>query len=109
MLGGWAGSSIRHYRPAALSLSKCADLFLTALPLVGIADLWVRVTTFGLSYFIGVGANRILTMRLGIPSLDTGNLIADGLLFYLIYSFFFYWNHRILHVWPFWTLHRFHH
>src|SRR5216684_3825757 len=89
--GGWQRSSLRHYRQ--MTRSKATDLFFTALPALGLNGLWVALATFGLSYLVGLGTNRLL----GLPGVETGNVVADGLLFYVVFSFFFYWNHRLFH------------
>jgi sterol desaturase/sphingolipid hydroxylase (fatty acid hydroxylase superfamily) len=109
VLVGWQGCSMRHYRLRCMTLSKASDLFFSVLPGLGLTDLWVDWATFGLGYLIGLAINQVLVIRLGLPTLETGNLIMDGMLFYLLYSFVFYWNHRLFHTGPLWALHRFHH
>jgi sterol desaturase/sphingolipid hydroxylase (fatty acid hydroxylase superfamily) len=106
---GWHGSSLHHYRSAGMTRSKATDLFLTALLVLGLAEIWVTVATFGATFLAGSIANRILVERMGLPAMETGNLLIDCLIFYFVFSFFFYWNHKILHTGPFWALHRFHH
>ena len=106
---GWRRTSIGHYRPSGLTRSKAADLFFSIMTTVGITDLWVNFTTLGIGYLLGLAGNRVLTLKFGFPALETGSPVIDGLLFYFLFSFFFYWNHRLLHTGPFWMLHRFHH
>jgi sterol desaturase/sphingolipid hydroxylase (fatty acid hydroxylase superfamily) len=109
VLVGWQGCSMAHYRLSSMTRSKATDLFFSVLPGLGLTDLWVAWATFGLGYLIGLGVNQILISRFGLPTMESGSLIIDGIIFYFLYSFVFYWNHRLFHIGPLWALHRFHH
>ena len=69
--------------------------------------------TFGLAY-VGAKASELLPPYLGsyrweLPSEGFLQVTGGFVVFYLIFSFVGYWQHRLMHWRAFWQLHRFHH
>lgn len=106
---GWKESSLRHLIQKMSPSSKIDVMYF----------LFVELHFF---YFLG----RILML---FVSIDVGNAIHDAIshatgyaisiswmgklpeivVYFLVYSFFDYWAHRLDHTAIFWPLHRFHH
>ena len=71
------------------------------------------VTTFGLAY-LGAKIAQLLPPHLGafrweLPSEGVLQVAGGFAVFYLVFSFVGYWQHRLMHWRWFWQLHRFHH
>jgi sterol desaturase/sphingolipid hydroxylase (fatty acid hydroxylase superfamily) len=69
--------------------------------------------TFGLAY-VGAKLSELLPPCLGsfrweLPSEGVLQVAGGFAVFYLVFSFVGYWQHRLMHWRGFWQLHRFHH
>ena len=80
-----------------LKVSNFAEIGLT----FGLSILASRVITYASSYY---GWTRI-----ELPSAGAFQLAIGFGMYWLLYTFFGYWGHRLMHHPLFWHLHRFHH
>jgi len=106
---GWLHSSLRRLllRPSG---SERTDLICFLAYGTGIFPLMIFLGSFGASYMVGRLVNLGLLGLTGIKlRLDTGSPPLNFVLYYFMFSFMDYWNHRFFHVDPFWYLHRIHH
>ncbi len=106
---GWAGSSLRHLLQARSDSMK-TDLAVFALGQIQVLDLLGRVMMLGLGMVSGVYVRDQLRRLTGL-AIDPGALPlpAQVPIYFLVYTFFDYWTHRIGHTPLFWPLHRYHH
>jgi sterol desaturase/sphingolipid hydroxylase (fatty acid hydroxylase superfamily) len=108
-LEGWANSSLRQlvverprsawsdlgvflfwYMPGHAAIITVLSLGLTLLPTAWIHQAWAKA---------------------GGPSIELGSwpLPLQVIVFFFVFSFFDYWEHRLDHTVRFWPLHRYHH
>lgn len=105
---GWKASSLlRLLRP---SRSARHDAIILALIKAGFFETAGAVISFGFSSgcaLLWAWASETLLP----PSvrIRTGSLELDVVLFWLTFTFFDYWNHRLFHVTALWHLHKTHH
>ena len=107
---GYKDSSLRQIFLAHDDQSTGYDVFFFILVLLGIWSWLPIYFSFGIFYL----SESFQTGVVGIADafgtrMSTGSLWGDLALFIVVWSFFDYWNHRILHFYPFWYLHRMHH
>ncbi len=106
---GWAGSSARHLlvRRAPSSLSDLACFLLWQTPLM---PLLIAGTSFGVVLVSGAWLHdriaAVTGLNLSVAGLPTAVQVA---VFFGVFTFLDYWNHRLDHSRLFWPLHRFHH
>ena len=106
---GWARSSLRLLL-LSRSASMKTDLAIFALGQTQLLDLVGRVMMLGLGMISGIWI-RDQVRRLTGFAVDPGALpfLVQVPLYFLVYTFFDYWTHRISHRPLFWPLHRYHH
>jgi sterol desaturase/sphingolipid hydroxylase (fatty acid hydroxylase superfamily) len=104
---GWERCSLR--RLARPSANERAGIVCFLLFGTGLAKWSIVVGTLGLSYWTA-GLSRALFVGHGIKyHMTTGNGTLDFIMFFLLYTALEYGLHRLMHVHPFWHLHRYHH
>lgn len=109
IITGWEKSSI--YRILfARTKSIELDLACFALSQVQVYNVLKLIMTFGLAMIVGRFINNQLGDILGFTkTLGALPLFLQVPIFYVVYTFFDYWDHRIEHTKYFWPFHRFHH
>ena len=109
MITGWQKSSL--YRILfARTKSIELDLACFALSQAQVYNVIKLVLTFGLAVIFGKFINEKLAGIFGLKnSLGELPLLLQIPVFYVVYTFFDYWDHRIEHTKYFWPFHRFHH
>src|SRR5688572_7562735 len=106
---GWHNSGIRRLtvRPSRSAFNDWLFFFLglTNLPILSLIAFYL-----GLALFLGFGGAWIRSSfeNWRVP-IDTGFVILDGALYYLMFTLADYWNHRLWHTRSGWLLHRMHH
>jgi sterol desaturase/sphingolipid hydroxylase (fatty acid hydroxylase superfamily) len=107
---GWQRCSLRRLLCSQQS-SISVDVALFGLKCFGLAAVAAVVLTLGISHFLNKLGEAIDVYLKGQNRLrvQTGSAIQDVAVFYLGYTFFAYWAHRLKHFGPFWYLHRVHH
>lgn len=106
---GWGRCSLRSM-VLARSGSLKSDLAIFALGQTQVLDLVGRVMLLGLGMVSGLWVRERLRQTTGF-AVDPGALpfLVQLPLYFLVYTFFDYWTHRISHAPLFWPLHRYHH
>jgi len=105
---GWGKSSIRRMF-FSHDGSQRADILCFFVYSLGF-NLAIMIGSFGAGYFLGRAADHLIGTLVGWHiHFDFGNAWINFGLYYLIYSFMYYWSHRLFHLGPLWNLHRFHH
>ena len=106
---GWERSSLRQIISGSTS-SVRTDLAYFVLGQTHLSGLLGQVMTFGVSALSGVWIRAWLNVHTGIsidpPPLPAPLQIAG---YFVVYSFFDYWTHRLAHSRLLWPLHRYHH
>jgi sterol desaturase/sphingolipid hydroxylase (fatty acid hydroxylase superfamily) len=108
-LTGWAESSLRRLtvRPTRSSLTDLAVFFLSQTPIKSTVSL---IVSLGLTLVSAAWLHHLLQRATGLSfSIAAMPVAAQMVLFFLVYSFFDYWSHRLDHAPLFWPLHRYHH
>lgn len=108
MIVGWRQSSIYRLlfaRTKSMELDASC-VILSAGQITTIINL---VLTFGLATIVGKSFESFLAGHGIVSPLSKLPIYAQIPLFYVIYTFFDYWTHRIAHARIFWPFHRFHH
>jgi len=95
------------------NVSAITDLGFTIAYLSQFKLLMQYVATLGLAYAVAK-VSQFLPSQLGafrweLPSEGILSVTAGFAVFYLVFSFVGYWQHRLMHWRGFWQLHRFHH
>jgi sterol desaturase/sphingolipid hydroxylase (fatty acid hydroxylase superfamily) len=95
------------------NVSAITDLGFTIAYLSQFKLLMQYVATLGLAYAVAK-LSQFLPSQLGalrweLPSEGILSVTAGFAVFYLVFSFVGYWQHRLMHWRGFWQLHRFHH
>jgi sterol desaturase/sphingolipid hydroxylase (fatty acid hydroxylase superfamily) len=106
---GWRRSSARQLITGGTPSAR-TDLAYFLLSQTHLSGLLGQVMTFGLSALSGVWIRAWLSAHAGIsinPPPAPALLQIAG--YFVVYSFFDYWTHRIGHTRLFWPLHRYHH
>lgn len=106
---GWSRSSIRHLLIARAPSTR-TDLAMFILGQTQILDLVGRVMVLGLGMISALWVRDRLRDLTGF-AVDPGALpfVVQVPVYFLVYTFFDYWTHRISHLPLFWPLHRYHH
>jgi sterol desaturase/sphingolipid hydroxylase (fatty acid hydroxylase superfamily) len=106
---GWSKSSARQLLISPTASLK-TDLACFFLGQAHVLDLVGRLLMLGVSMISGAAIHAWLQSTVGLdlgpPSLPVPVLIP---LYFLVYTFFDYWTHRLDHTRFFWPLHRYHH
>ena len=105
---GWKKSSIYRLlfaRTKSMELDA-ACLLLSAGQITSVINL---ILTFGLATIVGKLFAGFLANYGIVSPLSKLPIYAQIPVFYVIYTFFDYWTHRIAHARIFWPFHRFHH
>ena len=106
---GWSRSSLRRVI-AALSPSIRMDIGGVLADQLQIMRILSKILTFGLSASFGIWIHDRLSQALGFSIGFSGaGYAGQVLIFFIIYTFFDYWTHRVNHAKGFWPLHRYHH
>lgn len=109
LITGWEKSSlyrILYARTKSIEL----DLSCFALSQLQIYNVIKIILTFGLATIVGKFINNQLGDILGFTkTLGALPIYLQVPIFYVVYTFFDYWDHRIEHTKYFWPFHRFHH
>ncbi len=109
MLIGWEKSSLNRILNARTPSIKL-DLACFVLSELQIYNVIKLVLTIGLASIIGKWINTHLTGVFPLSKeMAALPLFAQIPLFYMIYTFFDYWDHRFEHTRYLWPFHRFHH
>jgi sterol desaturase/sphingolipid hydroxylase (fatty acid hydroxylase superfamily) len=87
--------------------SFLVDLAFFAINVLRLAPFLIFFGSFGAA--LGVVALQDLIGPHGVRVSSTGSAVLDFVLSYALYSFCFYWNHRLFHTKFGWHVHRFHH
>ena len=106
---GWSKSSIRDLL-ASRSPTMKTDLAIFALGQTQLLDLAGRVMMLGLGLISAIWVRDRIHDLTGF-AVDPAALpfLVQVPLYFLVYSFFDYWTHRISHMPLIWPLHRYHH
>lgn len=106
---GWSRSSVRALLFARTPSAK-TDLAVFALGQAQVLDALGRIMLLGLSLISGLWVRERVRALTGF-SIDPGPIpfLLQLPLYFLAYTFFDYWTHRISHMSLFWPLHRYHH
>lgn len=106
---GWHSSSIRRLivRPSQSAFNDWLFLLFT---ITGLRALMLIAFSVGSSILLGRASAWISASSEDwrIP-LDTGFVVLDAAVYYLLFSLADYWNHRLWHTEAGWLLHRMHH
>jgi sterol desaturase/sphingolipid hydroxylase (fatty acid hydroxylase superfamily) len=107
---GWPRSSLRRVLiPKAQSTRYDIALYV----LMRSSLLWgylMSVFSLGLPYLSALLIRAVTSNVLPTEyRFRTGSLALDVLVYYFVFTFFAYWNHRLFHTGLFWPLHRMHH
>jgi sterol desaturase/sphingolipid hydroxylase (fatty acid hydroxylase superfamily) len=95
------------------NISAITDLGFMIAYLTQLKLVLQYVTTLGLAYAVAKLAqllpSQLGSLRWELPSEGLLQVTAGFAVFYLVFSFVGYWQHRLMHWRGFWQLHRFHH
>jgi sterol desaturase/sphingolipid hydroxylase (fatty acid hydroxylase superfamily) len=106
---GWRGSSLRHMLTGP-SASMRTDIAVFLLSQAHVMDIVGKLMLLGASLISGLALRDWLGATFGFEISVAGLPLAlQVALYFLVYSFFDYWTHRIDHTRYFWPLHRYHH
>lgn len=106
---GWERSSIRAF-VAARTPSMKTDMAVFVLGQAHVLDVAGRFLMLGASMISGLWLRTWLQARFGFVVDPTAlPLAAQVVVYFLVYTFFDYWTHRVDHSYWFWPLHRYHH
>jgi len=106
---GWNRSSVRHLL-RGLDGSRRTDLICFLGYGLGAFSTVVSIGSFGVGYLVGQLTQIAIHALVGLNCrIDTGDAAINLAIYYIVYSFLEYWNHRLFHCGPFWHLHRIHH
>jgi len=106
---GWSQSSARQliFAPTASLKSDLACFFLGQ---ARILDILGRIMTLGASMLSGAWIHDWLKTTTGLSIGPAPMpLLLQVAFYFLVYTFFDYWTHRLDHTPRFWPLHRYHH
>jgi len=106
---GWRRSSLRRLvivrRPSSMSDLTCFIVEQTPL-----MSLLRTVSSLGVILVSAQCLHGLIERAVGVDlSVANQPLAAQVALYFLVYSFFDYWSHRLDHSALFWPLHRYHH
>ena len=109
MFVGWRGSSLRSLLVGPTASIRTDIVYFLASQ-AHLIDLAAKIMMLGVSMISGLVIRDWLRATFGI-SIDAGALplAAQIAIYFLVYTFFDYWTHRIDHTRYFWPLHRYHH
>jgi sterol desaturase/sphingolipid hydroxylase (fatty acid hydroxylase superfamily) len=108
-MAGWRESSIRHL-VVRRTPSGMTDLFCFLSWQTRIMSGLTVVMSLGAALISGAWLHQRLQQTLGVLfSLEGLPVAAQFIGFFLVFSFFDYWGHRLDHSRYFWPLHRYHH
>jgi sterol desaturase/sphingolipid hydroxylase (fatty acid hydroxylase superfamily) len=109
LMVGWRGSSARQML-VGTTASIRTDMAFFVLSQAHFMDLLAKVMLLGASMISGLWLRDWLQAQLGF-AIDPGGLplALQIAIFFLAYTFFDYWTHRLDHTRYFWPLHRYHH
>ncbi len=109
LLVGWRASSLRQMLVGATASIR-TDIAFFVLLQSHLMDLVGKIMLLGATMISGLWLRDWLHAQFGF-ALDPGGLplALQIALFFLVYSFFDYWTHRLDHTRYFWPLHRYHH
>jgi sterol desaturase/sphingolipid hydroxylase (fatty acid hydroxylase superfamily) len=105
---GWRGSSLRSlFRPTA---SMRTDIAFFLLAQGHVLDIVGKLMLLGTSMISGLLLRDWLRATFGFE-IGAGGLplVLQIGIYFLVYTFFDYWTHRVDHTRYFWPLHRYHH
>ena len=109
LIVGWAASSLRHMCMIR-SASWWSDIGVTFMNNVHLDRIIAIALSFGLAFVSFNWLHDLLARVTGIQfGLNNFPTIPQFLISVIIYTFFDYWDHRLVHMRVFWPLHRFHH
>lgn len=106
---GWSRSSARQllFSPTASLKTDLACFFLGQ---AHILDIFGRIMMLGASMISGAWIHDWLKATTGLALGPAPlPLLLQVVFYFLVYTFFDYWTHRLDHSRPFWPLHRYHH
>jgi sterol desaturase/sphingolipid hydroxylase (fatty acid hydroxylase superfamily) len=106
---GWAASSLRHMCTVR-SASWWSDIGVTFMTNVHLDRIVAIALSFGLAFVSFNWLHDLLAHATGIQfGLNSFPTVPQFLISVFVYTFFDYWDHRLVHMRVFWPLHRFHH
>ena len=109
LLVGWQGSSLRQMLVGATASIR-TDIAFFVLLQSHLMDLLGKIMLLGATMISGLWLRDWLHAQFGFALDPSGlPLAAQIAIFFLVYSFFDYWTHRLDHTRYFWPLHRYHH
>lgn len=109
LLVGWRASSLRQMF-VGTTASIRTDIAFFVLLQSHLMDLVGKLMLLGASMISGLWLRDWLHAHLGFAVDPSGLPLALQIaIFFLVYSFFDYWTHRLDHTRYFWPLHRYHH
>jgi sterol desaturase/sphingolipid hydroxylase (fatty acid hydroxylase superfamily) len=109
LLVGWADSSVRHLL-IKRSKSSLTDFVCFALAQTPILKFLGVAATLGVTLISAQWLHGLMdSAGLWRPSLEGAPLPVQFAAYFLAFSFFDYWSHRLDHSDTFWPLHRYHH
>ena len=109
LIVGWRGSSLRHMFVVP-SASIRTDIAFFLLAQAHLMDIVGKLMLLGASMISGLLLRDWLWRTFGFEINPAGlPLVLQIGLYFLVYTLFDYWTHRVDHTRYFWPLHRYHH
>lgn len=106
---GYRGGSLWRLAQGR-SPSAVHDLIVYTLNFVGLWKYLAMLLSFGAVLAVGIVVGGIVHAFVQFDlRIRTGSLVLDTALAFLVFTFCDYWNHRLQHRQPLWSLHRVHH
>jgi sterol desaturase/sphingolipid hydroxylase (fatty acid hydroxylase superfamily) len=107
MVCGWTRSTLRSliFRPSRSNLTDWAFFVLT---IANLRTLAMFAFSLGASLLLARGS-RLAQLVPWRMKFDTSSALLEGVVYYLLFTFADYWNHRLWHTKAGWLLHRMHH
>lgn len=109
LIVGWPQSSARQLLFARTASLK-TDLACFFLGQAHVLDVFGRLLMLGASMISGAWIHNWIKTTTGLSIGPVqAPLLVQVVLYFLVYTFFDYWTHRLDHTRVFWPLHRYHH
>jgi sterol desaturase/sphingolipid hydroxylase (fatty acid hydroxylase superfamily) len=109
LLVGWRGSSFRQMIVGSTASIR-TDMAIFLLSQAHLMDILGKVMMLGASMISGIWLRDWIRASFGVEVDAQGlPLPLQIMTYFLVYTFFDYWTHRLDHTHYFWPLHRYHH